>query len=203
MVLAGANTETADQLKNALSLSDLTTEQIFDMNRDYLSNLDKSLSEDVALNIANKIFQQDKFNLLDTFVNNLKSHFRSGSQSVNFAESAKSAKIINDWVEEETNKKVKNLISPDVLNDLTRLVLINAIYFKAKWSYQFKREDTQKDDFFLKDGKAVKVDMMKLTGKKFRFKINPGGLKARSCELPYAGKHSINLLNSIFILLHR
>lgn len=187
MVLAGADTETANQLKTALNLNDLSSEQIFEMNHEYLLNLDKNLSDDVALNIANKIFQQDKFNLLDTYTNNLKKHFRSCSQSVNFVESEKSAKIINDWVEEETNKKIKNLISPDILDDLTRLVLINAIYFKAKWSHQFKKENTQKDDFFLKDGKASKVDMMKLTDKKFRFKMNPGGLKARSCELPYAG----------------
>ena len=171
MVLAGADTETANQLKTALNLNDLSSEQIFEMNHEYLLNLDKNLSDDVALNIANKIFKQDKFNLLDTYTNNLKKHFRSCSQSVNFVESEKSAKIINDWVEEETNKKIKNLISPDILDDLTRLVLINAIYFKAKWSHQFKKENTQKDDFFLKDGKASKVDMMKLTDKKFRFKV--------------------------------
>lgn len=187
MVLAGANTETAEQLKKALNISDLSSEEIFDMNREYLTNLDKNLSEDVSLNVANKVFQQEKFELLDSYINNLKKHFRSTGQSVNFAESVKSAKIINDWVEEETMKKIKNLVSPDVLNDLTRLVLINAIYFKAKWNHQFKKENTNKDDFYLKDGSVTKVDMMKLTDKKFRFKINPGGLKARTCELLYAG----------------
>ena len=81
-----------------------------------------------------------------------------------------------------------NVSLNSLINDLTRLILVNAIYFKGNWCHKFDKNLTYKEDFTLKDGTIQQVDMMKLTNKRFMFKINPGGLKALSCQFPYEGQ---------------
>ena len=187
MALSGAKGETLNQLKQLLNLSSLSNQQIYDLNKTYMNHLTK-LNDTVALNVANKIYSKDGFNLLPEFVTNLNKYYDSEAQLVDFGKAEEAAKLINGWVANKTSDKIKNLLSPGVFNDLTRLVLVNAIYFKGKWLYPFVKEQTYKEDFNLRDGTKTKVDMMKLLNKKFFFKINPGDLAACTCELPYIGE---------------
>lgn len=71
-----------------------------------------------------------------------------------------SAAVINKWVEDQTNDKIKNLISPDALGVDTRMVLVNAIYFKGLWQHQFKKDRTDKAPFYTSETDSVMVDMM-------------------------------------------
>lgn len=188
MAFAGANSETAEQLKKVLCLDKLSKEDIFKLNHEYLTLLHESLGDQVSLKIGNKIFQKENYQLHQEFNANLQKYFKSEAQLVDFNDAQKAAKEINDWVLSKTENKIKDLVSPGALDSLTRLVLVNAIYFKGNWQHNFKEKDTTKEDFFLKDGKTtVQVDMMKLTDKKFRYKRNPANLKACTCEFPYAG----------------
>lgn len=110
--------------------------------------------------------------------------------------------MINDWVEKITQSKIKDLIKPDMLNSLTRLVLVNAIYFKGDWASKFDIKKTADEvglfhihniqlnqhilqDFHLDDGSTKKVPMMRQT-KKFEFAILDE-LSASMLELPYTG----------------
>lgn len=188
MCFAGANASTADQLQAGLCLDNLTRDEIFAMNREFFESLNKVLGSDVTLKTANKVFQHHKHPLLTKYLDDLKNHFASDAKGLNFADSTNSAKDINDWVLEKTEGKIKDLVSPDLLDDLTRLVLVNAIYFKGNWSNKFDKALTYKDDFMLKDGTKITVDMMKMTNKKFRYKMNPAGLSACTCEFPYGDK---------------
>lgn len=189
MAYSGANSATADQLKETLCLNDQSKEDIYKLNQEYLTLLHESLSDQVALKIGNRVFQNQGFPLNPEFSQNLQKYFRSDAQLVDFGDNVKAAAEINDWVLNQTANKIKDLVGPDALDSLTRLVLVNAIYFKGNWMHKFKESNTEKADFFLKDGKTtVKVDMMKLTDKKFRYKRNPADLKACTCEFPYAGE---------------
>ncbi len=188
MAMTGSANETSEQLKSVLSLQDFTDEKILDLNREYMHVLESGLGSGVALNLANKIFQNNNYQVHQKFSDNLEKHFKAGSQAVNFGDSLNTAKLINDWVENKTEKKIKDLVPASVLSEDTKLVLVNAIYFKGNWNFPFKKEETYKEDFFLNDATTtVKVDMMKLTTKKFRHKINPAGLMACTCEFPYSG----------------
>ena len=66
----------------------------------------------------------------------------STTQETDYSDGKASAKLINDWVEKITQDKIKDLIKPDMLNALTRLVLVNAIYFKGDWKSKFDAKKT-------------------------------------------------------------
>ena len=112
------------------------------------------------LSVANALWGQKGYKFLPDFVKLTKRHYSAPLQQVDFAASRQAAKTINDWVEEETNHKITNLVPPNVLNDLTRLVLTNAIYFKGTWVNRFKERQTRERDFTLVTGDKVKVPMM-------------------------------------------
>lgn len=118
-----------------------------------------------------------------TFNEIAKKSFASESQSLDFAQTAQSAGTINKWVEDNTNNKIKDLISADSLGEDTRMVLVNAIYFKGFWTYQFDPKNTFKGPFYLNEQETVTVDYMKI---KKNFKYGSiQNLDATAIELPY------------------
>lgn len=109
--------------------------------------------------------------------------FASQAQTLDFSQSGQSAATINGWVEENTNNKIKDLISEDSLDGDTRMVLVNAIYFKGFWANQFNSDDTFKAPFYTNDRDSVLVDFMKI---KKHFKYGHlQELDATAIELPY------------------
>ena len=79
---------------------------------------------------------------------------------MDFGKAEQSASAINQWVEEQTNKKITNIISPESISPLTKLVLVNAIYFKADWKVKFDKSKTEKGDFHVSPTQTVQTDMM-------------------------------------------
>ena len=187
MCYAGAKNNTEAQLKQLLGYSSLQNEHIHNGNAELTDSI-KRLGDSVAINVANKIFPKHGFNVKQSFVDLLRKFYNSDVQTVNYDNPRESAKIINDWVEAQTNSKIKNLVSENVINDLTRLILVNAIYFKGNWLHKFDAAQTYKEQFRLNDGTTKTVDMMKLLNKKFKLHLSTPGLGAAICEFPYAGE---------------
>ena len=103
-------------------------------------------------------------------------------------------KEINGWVEKKTRDKIKDLIKPDMLDAQTVFVLINAIYFKAKWKYQFKKSKTRRKLFYTKSKskkglQPKKVQMMDLT-ETFEF-ADLSSLQSTMLRLPYEGERIV------------
>lgn len=96
---------------------------------------------------------------------------------------------------EKTNDKVTELVSPSHVNALTRLILVNAVYFKGDWLTKFDADLTTTEDFHISTSESVKVPMMHMQNAKFFYGVN-SELHCQAVELPYAGQ---NL--SMFILL--
>ncbi len=90
---------------------------------------------------------------------------------------------INDWVAENTEDRIRDLIPPDVIGPLTRMVLTNAINFNASWAYPFDEADTRAQPFHLLDGTAVDVPMIR-TEEEFLY---AAGAVYQAVDLPYAG----------------
>ena len=151
-------------------------------------------NDDYKLSTANALWAQKDYIFLEEYINNVEKYYGGKTTNLDFiAETETSRVIINDWIEDQTNNKIKNLISKGALNDLTRLVLTNAIYFKGTWILQFDKKDTKDENFKTDLGQTIKVPMMKLTGDSARFNYAKVD-KTQILELPYKGKDLSMLL---------
>jgi serpin B len=136
------------------------------------------------LNVANALWGQQGFHFETTFTSAIRKYFDGGFSVVDFhhGREASVAKI-NQWVEDNTAGKIKGFLQPDAIDDLTRLILTNAVYFKGNWANPFDKTATRTAPFFLQSGKVVRVPMM-YQEEHFRY-MQEGGLQM--IELPYAG----------------
>jgi len=93
---------------------------------------------------------------------------------------------INGWVEEQTNHKIKDLVPIDAVNAMTRLVLVNAVYFKGDWSKKFDKAITKEEDFHVSSSEKIKVPLMHLRKEKLVFGVDQK-LHCQAISLPYVG----------------
>jgi serpin B len=160
MTYNGAEGTTKDAMKEALKLGSLTDEEI---NASYKSIIDQLLKLDpkVILSIANSIWYKLNFQVQNEFIDLNKEYYYAEVNELDFTlPDAKD--IINGWV----NEKTKGLI-PAIIDNIPAeavMYLINAIYFKGVWMYEFDPDDTREQDFYPEDGMTQKVDMMQMEG---------------------------------------
>lgn len=114
------------------------------------------------LNIANAIWGQEGYAFLPEFLDVLAENYGAGLRLLDFVSAPEESRLaINDWVSDQTEGKIPDLMPQDVIDELTRLVLTNAIYFNAGWAFPFEPQDTEGGTFYLLDGGEVTVPMMK------------------------------------------
>ena len=119
---------------------------------------------EIALDTANSLFGQEGVEWEEPFLDALAASYGAGVQQVDYRAPTEAARqAINGWTAEQTRDKIPELIPKDVLDTLTRLVLVNALYLKAPWATPFEKSATQDGDFHLADGSTVSVPMMRAT----------------------------------------
>ncbi len=139
----------------------------------------------VKLGVANSLWPQKRYDFLPEFLALTKEYYGAEITSVDYANATEAARLmINEWVEARTEKKITDLLPPGILDTLTRLVLVNAIYFKGNWASQFDQQHTSGAAFWLASGKSVTVPMMNQM-RRMRWRARQDGLQI--LELPYAG----------------
>ena len=107
------------------------------------------------MNIVNAVWGQEGHPFRETFLDVLAESYGAGVRPTDFiAAPEESRTAINDWVAESTEDRIKDLIPPDVINSLTRMVLTNAIYFNASWAFPFNEANTRPQPFHLLDGSS-------------------------------------------------
>ncbi|XP_048258255.1 leukocyte elastase inhibitor-like isoform X5 [Haliotis rufescens] len=180
MTQLGARGDTAAQMNQVLKWTDLQ-DSVHPGFEDYLGLL--KTQGDYVLTTANRLFVNDKSKILDEFLQKTDKHYGAQAVLSDFVgNGAGEAQKINQWVESETNGKIKDLITGGI-NPLTAVILVNAIYFKGNWAQKFDPTKTKKDTFKVKPGEAIQVDMMRMN-KKFNFGYNEE-LNCSVLELPY------------------
>lgn len=123
-------------------------------------------SEPVTLTAANRLFGQKSYEFRAPFLALLKDTYGAPFQPVDFVRSpSQTTKEINDWVEQQTRQRIRDLIPPNSLSTDTRLVLVNAIYLKAPWAEAFPVSATQPRPFHVKGGPAQDVPTMVRQGR--------------------------------------
>lgn len=116
------------------------------------------------LNVANALWPQTGFQLLESFLSIPKNYYDAMLEELNYARDTEAARLrINAWVEEKTKEKIKDLLQKGDLDKLTALVLTNAIYFNGRWASQFDPKQTEPGPFTLASGDEVEVPMMHQT----------------------------------------
>jgi serpin B len=147
----------------------------------------QSLKEkSIQLNLANSLWCQEDFEFKQDFLDLNKNYYGAGIKKVDYTENYKNIREeINTWVENETENKITELIQKGMLDAMTRLVLVNAIYFKGMWEFPFKPEKTKKDTFYVYSECMTKADFMHRTVSTKYYKDD----LAEVIELPYAGKN--------------
>ncbi|XP_026154826.1 glia-derived nexin [Mastacembelus armatus] len=191
MLLLGASGETRKQMTSALRYK---KNGPYRMLKKLHRNLTAKSNQDIVL-IANAIFSQDGFPMDAAFVASNKENFQCEAKSLDFRNPDVAANDINQWVNKKTKGHIPSLIKPDMLDPaLTRLVVVNSIYFKGLWMSRFQPENTKMRPFKGGDGNVHTVPMMsQLSVFNINTTATPDGLKYKVIEMPYHG-NAISML---------
>ncbi|XP_037779804.1 serpin B4-like [Penaeus monodon] len=162
MVCAGAKGRTKDEIKSVLHLSQ-KSETVHKAFRDVTVDF-KNNDEHYELQTSNLVCIPDTLSVLPDYSAVLSDMYQSSVKGVNFADSNAAVQEINRDVKSATNSRIADLIPEGVLNDDTRMVLVNALYFKGLWSKEFKKSNTIKATFWISPKQSVKVPMMRSSG---------------------------------------
>ncbi len=188
MTYEGARGKTRTEMSDVLHFSNdaLTFNRNF---KNIISDTKKSANPKFyILNIANSIWTQTDYKFLHSFFEIIQKYYAAKIESVNFKqkEDRERARIkINNWTAQKTNDKIKNLLDKNSLDGDTKMVLVNAVYFLAKWDKQFNKKATKSNFFFSASGKVEKDFMY---GKNRMKYIQKGNVKL--LEIPYKNKRA-------------
>jgi len=190
MTYAGASGETTEQMADTLHFL-LEQERLHPafnwLDAELASRGEGAEGKDgegFRLNIVNAIWGQKDYEFLSDFLDVLAENYGAGLRILDFIkETEKSRVTINDWVSDQTEGRIEDLIPQGAIDEWTRLVLTNAIYFNAAWAYPFDEDMTADGPFYLLDGGQVSMPMMKQT-ESFGYTEGEG---YQAVELPYDG----------------
>ncbi|MBM3695380.1 MAG: serpin family protein [Actinobacteria bacterium] len=194
MTYAGARGETAAQMAEVLrfDLADEALHAAFNALDQELASRnrveptrDDGIERKVQLSIANSLWGQQGFTFVPEFLDTLAADYGAGMRLVDYVAATEAARrAINEWVAEQTNDRITDLIPEGVLSEMTRLVLTNAVYLDATWSSIFEKDATYDAPFFRLDGSEVTVPTMHQQSF-FRYAAGEGW---QAVELPYVGE---------------
>lgn len=192
MARAGARGETLEEMNAVLHVSPAAD---YDAGMNALDQLllsragefeigdDQTVTLELAT--ANSLWGQRGFEFEQEFLDRLARDFGAGMRLVDYVAATEDARrAINGWVSDQTRERIPELIPDGVLDDLTRLVLTNAVYLNAPWLFPFDPDATEDGAFTRLDGSTVAVPMMH-HDRNFQYAAGPG---YAAIELPYAGQ---------------
>ena len=187
MAYAGARGETETQITQTLGyLPQETQHPAFNAVEGRMSGLggkDGGSSSPFRLNVANSAWGQEGFRFEQAYLETLAEHYGAGMRSVDFGQRERASEKINTWVEDETGDRIRDLVSPEAVTPDTRLVLANAVYFKASWLSSFVKSKTREGPFTLPDGGEVTVPLMRQSS----YLPYAEGEGYQAVRLPYKG----------------
>ena len=182
MALNGANGSTYEAMQSTLELNSLTNQEINEAYQSLIQLLTQ-IDPKVTFQIANSIWYKNTMQFETEFIDINKKYFNAEVAGLNFSD-PNSVSTINNWVNENTNGKIKEIlesISPNAV-----MYLINAIYFKGTWQYEFDKNETSDDTFNLPDGEKISCKMMVQTNDNFSYFSNN---QFEAIDLPYGDGH--------------
>uniref|UniRef100_A0A1A8U1P1 Leukocyte elastase inhibitor n=1 Tax=Nothobranchius furzeri TaxID=105023 RepID=A0A1A8U1P1_NOTFU len=185
MVMLGARGNTASQMSESLKTLDLR-DGVHSSFGHLLSELNRS-DAPYALSVANRLFGEQSYQFVQDYLEETRKYYKAELQTMDFIHNTETARLtINSWVEKETQGKIKDILDQGAVNGLTKLVLVNAIYFKGNWNKQFNESATRDASFRINKNSSKQVKMMH---QKSKFPLTY--ISEAACqvlEMPYKGK---------------
>ena len=198
MVYFGARGETRIQMTSVMRLDIYDSSGELSLKTDFKKLLEtlSNPQNNYTMYIANRLFGQEGYSFTAEFLQDTEAYFMASLEALDFRNNPSSSRLhINEWVAQQTSDKIKDLLPDGSITVLTRLVLVNAIYFKGLWSNPFDNLATKPETFYLSASQTTQIDMMHLGKKRLNY-YNSTELGCQVVELPYIGGQS-----SMFILL--
>ena len=164
MAYSGARGDTASEMASTFHFT-LPPAQLHPAMGALLNSLNAA-HPGYRLHVADALWAEKNFNFSDAFLKQTSTDYGASFNRVDFAHSPDAARqTINQWVEQKTEDKIKDLLPARSVTSATRLVLTNAIYFKGDWATQFDKAQTRDEDFHLAAGQAVRAPSMHISEK--------------------------------------
>lgn len=186
MAYAGAEQETANEMANNLDLLGFHKPDIIRIFGNFLRNATAPERDTkypgTKINFANRMYADQNLKISSRFREIVKNNFNAQVEKVNFLDGTTAEKI-NRFIKDQTDNKIRKFIKKSELEFLTNIVLIDALSFKGKWQYAFRKQDTKPIEFKINSQEKVLVDMMFLSGK-FNYADLPD-FNAQALELPF------------------
>ena len=183
MTYAGARGETASQMASVLHAANVDPNTLAQEMGSLLTDLNSAGQGQYALAVADALWGQQGYPFNQAFLNLVQADYGGGLQQVDFGNPVGAAQTINNWVAQQTNDKIQDLISPEMLTQYTRLVLTNAVYFKGNWATAFDTSATYNANFTLSSGAQVQASTMHNTSG-FGYMASDG---YQVLQMPYVG----------------
>ena len=189
MAYAGAESETESEMAEILRfLPQGAQHPAFNTLEMRISGLgengDGGAAVPFRLDVANAAWGQRGYGFEDAYLRTLAAHYGAGMRAVDFGKPEGASERINDWISARTEGRIEDLVSPDVIPPTTRLVLANAVFFKASWLSRFEESATRDGSFTTPDGDENRVPMMRQTAYLEYFE----GEGYEVVRLPYEGE---------------
>lgn len=185
MLSLGARANTAAQMSRALNFPEADGE-IHSGFTKLLREINRA-GAPYALSLASRLYGERSYSFIEKFLSDTKTLYEAELETVDFTSNADAARLnINTWVEKQTQEKIKDLLAEGDVDSLTRLVLVNAIYFKGSWERKFTEEHTREQQFKINTNESKPVQMM-FQKAKFPLAFIPD-MNCQVLEMPYAGK---------------
>jgi serpin B len=160
MTYAGSAGETAKQMAKVLHFN-LSADAIHPAFSQLADLIHAESAPGYRMQMANRLWGQQNYGFLEDFLTLTQDYYGAGLQEVDFANKPEATRqVINQWVSEETQDTIANLIPEGSLTPTTRLVLTNAIYFQGNWLLPFQPENTKPELFTVLSGEEISVPMM-------------------------------------------
>ncbi len=156
MVYNGADGQTSEEMKNVLEYQNLTIDEINDCYYLLIDQL-QSVDRKVELSIANLLMIDENFYVSSDFFKTLHKKYYAEAENADFSD-PETVDDINKWVDKQTKGKIEYIIKKFSANEV--LAILNAIYFKGKWHYDFDKNNTSPQDFMLPDSSIIQVETM-------------------------------------------
>lgn len=185
MTYEGAREETAKEIKDVFHFPE---KEVLRPNYAAIYNDINKEDKSYKLRTGNALWAQEKYPFKEEYFENVENYYGGKAANLDFIDDSEgSRQKINDFIEEQTNNKIKDLIPKGSLGRMTRLVLTNAIYFNGNWEWEFDESKTTQKEFRTASGEEIMTPMMYMEPDEASFNYTDLG-ELQILEMPYKGR---------------